>query len=133
VVTVLLSCRKNETLDSCCIFSDEPTVHLSGMVNKQKVCLWGSKTCNVTVVFALESPKVNVFGVLSRAEFYSTFFFAQATVTGIIYLHMLEQWLWPQWKDDFLGCLFFSSRMGHNPIFPLLCGYTPIISYPKVA
>ena len=45
------------------------------------------------------SPKVNVFCAISRRRVFGPFFFAE-TVTGKVYLDMMENWLTPQLADE---------------------------------
>ena len=47
-----------------------------------------------------DSPKVNVFCAISRRRVFGPFFFAEDTVTGRVYLNMLENWLMPQLADE---------------------------------
>jgi hypothetical protein len=42
------------------MFSDEATFHVSGKVNKQNVCIWGSEHPHTTVKHIRDSPKFNV-------------------------------------------------------------------------
>jgi hypothetical protein len=48
---------------------------------------------------------VNVFCTISK-EVYGPFFFEEPTVTGMIYLDMLEHWLMPQLTEDSNGYIF---------------------------
>jgi hypothetical protein len=43
---------------------------------------------------------VNVFCAISKKKVYGPIFFAEHTVTGMIYLDMLENWLMPQLNED---------------------------------
>lgn len=82
------------------IFSDEATFHLSGKVNRHNVRIWGLQNPHSTLEHERDSPKINVFCALSCTKVYGPFFFAEQTVNGIIYLDMLEQWLFPQLAED---------------------------------
>jgi hypothetical protein len=42
---------------------------------------------------------VNVFYVLSKESVYGPFFFMEKTITGIVYLNMLQQLLIPKDED----------------------------------
>jgi len=46
-----------------------------------------------------DSPKVNVFCAISRRRVFRPFFFAEDSITGKVYLDMLENWLMPQLTD----------------------------------
>jgi hypothetical protein len=78
------------------VFSDEATFHLSGKVNRHNLIIWGSQNPHQVVEHVQDSPKVNVFCAVSRTQVYGPFFFAEATVTGHVYLDMLEHFLVPQ-------------------------------------
>jgi hypothetical protein len=43
---------------------------------------------------------VNVFCALSEQKVYGLFFFVEKTITGAVYLDVLENWLWPQLAED---------------------------------
>jgi len=47
----------------------------------------------------LDSPKVNVSFVISRRRVFGPFFSAEESVSGKVYLDMLENWLMPQIAD----------------------------------
>jgi hypothetical protein len=47
----------------------------------------------------MNSPKVNVFAAVLREKLYGPFLFIESTVTGIIYLVMLREWLLPKLQD----------------------------------
>jgi hypothetical protein len=55
---------------------------------------------HATVEHVRASPKVNVFCAVASRKVYGQFFFAEPTVTGIIYLDMLQQWLMTQLQED---------------------------------
>ncbi|KAJ4432236.1 hypothetical protein ANN_20852 [Periplaneta americana] len=63
-----------------------------------------------------DSPKVNVFCVLSQRKLYRPFFFIEATVIGHSYLDMLQQWLVPQLRQD-LNDDFIFQQDGASPHF----------------
>ena len=48
-------------------------------------------------------PKVNVLCAVSVSKGYGPFFFAKQTVTGVVYLDMLQQWLMPELQEDAIG------------------------------
>jgi hypothetical protein len=49
---------------------------------------------------------VNVFCAVSKKKVYGPIFFAEPTVTGMIYLDMLENWLMSQLNEDSNDYLF---------------------------
>jgi len=71
------------------IFSDEASFCLSGKVNRQNVRIWGLQNSQEALEHERDFPKVNVFCALSLTKVYGPFFFAENTVTGVMYLAML--------------------------------------------
>jgi hypothetical protein len=57
------------------IFSDECTFHLCGKVNRHNVRLWRTENPKSVVEVARDSPKVNVFCVVSTFKVYDPVFF----------------------------------------------------------
>jgi hypothetical protein len=88
------------------VFSDEATFHVYGTVNCHNVRIWGTENPHVTVEHVRASPKVNVFCAVASCKVYGPFFFAEPTVTGIIYLDMLQQWLRAQLQEDSKDFIF---------------------------
>ena len=86
-------------LDSV-IFSDESTFHVSGRVNIHNCRIWGSENPRVSLEHVRDSPKVNVFCALSRERVYGPFFFMETTITGIVYLDTLQEFLIPQLDEN---------------------------------
>jgi hypothetical protein len=78
------------------VFSDEATFHLSGKVNHHSPIVWGSQNPQQVAEHVRDSPKVNVFCAVSRTLFYGPLFFAQAIITGHMYLDMLQHFLIPE-------------------------------------
>jgi hypothetical protein len=76
-------------------FSDEATFHWSGKVNRHNVRIWGTETPHVAIEHERDSPKVNVFCAISRTRVFGPFLFAEKKVTGITYLDMLTECLFP--------------------------------------
>jgi hypothetical protein len=94
------------------IFSEENTFHVSGKVNTRNCKIWGSENPRVSLEHFHDSPKANVFCALSKETMYGPFFM-QTTITGIVYLDMLQQLLIPRLDEDDLGrksmdlCIYF--------------------------
>ena len=61
---------------------------------------YGEPSQRATIEHVRDSPKVNVFCAVSSCKVYRPFFFAEATVTGINYLDMLQLWLMSQLQED---------------------------------
>jgi hypothetical protein len=96
----MLQAMADEDFLSRLIFSDESSFHLSGKVNRHNVRIWGLENPHETLQHERDSPKVNVFCALSVRQVYGPFFFPEKTVNGIMYLRMLQNWLFPQLQDE---------------------------------
>ena len=81
------------------IFSDEATFHLSGKVNRHNVRIWGLQNLHSTLQHERLTEDKRVQCLIPYTGLW-TFFFAENTVTGITYLEILEQWLFPQVRED---------------------------------
>jgi hypothetical protein len=98
-------------LDSV-ISSDESTFHVSGQVNTHKCRIWGSKNPRASLAHVRDNPKVNVLCALSKEAVYGSFFM-ETTITNIVYLDMLRQFLIPQLdEDDQEGRIRFQQHRG---------------------
>ncbi|PNF19367.1 hypothetical protein B7P43_G06707 [Cryptotermes secundus] len=90
------------------IFSDESTFHVSGKVNTHNCRIWGSENPRVSLEHVRDSPKVNVFCALSKYRVYGPFFSMKTTITSIVYLDMLQEFLIPKLdEDDQEGRIYF--------------------------
>jgi hypothetical protein len=74
--------------------------HVCGKVNRHNVCIYGTENPHATVEHIRDTPKVNVCFAIFSCRVYGPFSFAEPTVTGIIYLDMLQLWLMPQLQED---------------------------------
>jgi len=83
------------------IFSDEATLHISGKVNGHNVHIWGTEQPHAQTELKHDSPKVNVFCAVYRENMHGPFFFTEATMTGDLFLGMLENWLLPQLNTSY--------------------------------
>ena len=88
------------------VFSDEATFHVCGKVNRHNLRIWGTENLRARIEYVRDSPKVNVFCAVSFCKVYGPFFIAEATVTGINYLDMLQLWLIPQLQEDIVDFIF---------------------------
>jgi hypothetical protein len=70
------------------IFSDESTFHVSDTVHTHNCRIWGSENPLVFLEHLRDRPKVNVFCAHSKER-------VEMTITGIVYLDMLQQFLIP--------------------------------------
>jgi hypothetical protein len=82
------------------LFSDEATFHTCGKVNQHNCCIWADEKPPNFLEWEQDTPKVNVWLGMTQSKVYGPFFFAEATVTGTVYLDMLEQFLEPQLLTD---------------------------------
>jgi hypothetical protein len=57
--------------------------------------MWGNENPRVSLQHVHDSPKVLVFCALSKEKMCGLLFFMQKTITGIVYLGMLQQLLIP--------------------------------------
>jgi len=96
------------------VVSDECTFYLCGKVNRHDVRVWGTENPK-SVELARDSPKVNVFSSVSTFKVYGPFLFSEQTVTGIVFLDMLTDWLLPQLNED--SADFISLMAGAPPHF----------------
>jgi hypothetical protein len=79
------------------LFSDEATFHQLRKVNRHNAYVAQKILTSTEVV--RDSPKVNVWCGLMKDSIVGPFFFMEATVTGSVYLDMLEQFVYPQVAD----------------------------------
>ena len=86
---------------------------MCGKVNRHNVRIWGTENPHETMEHVRDSPKVNVFYAISSSKVYGPFFFAESTVTGIIYLDMLQLWLMPQFQKDSEDLIFQQGAPPH--------------------
>ncbi|PNF39779.1 hypothetical protein B7P43_G03515, partial [Cryptotermes secundus] len=78
------------------LFSDEACFHISGTVNPHNVCILGSANPHKHCEMARDSTKVNVWCALMHDQITGPFFFAEKTVRSVIYLDMLQSFVFPQ-------------------------------------
>jgi hypothetical protein len=62
--------------------------------------MWGIENPHESFEHESGSPKVNVFRAMPREKLYGSFLFIVSTVTGIIYMDMLREWLMPKLQED---------------------------------
>ncbi|KFM60000.1 Transposable element Tc1 transposase, partial [Stegodyphus mimosarum] len=76
------------------MFSDEASCHLSGIVNRHNVRIWGSEYPHEYREAQRDSPKVNVWCGLMHDRDNVPFFSTEKTVSSVVYL--LENFVFPQ-------------------------------------
>lgn len=107
--TAILQDMEEDTFAERLIFSDESTFHISGKVNRHNVRIWASENPRDVIQHERDSPKVNVFCAISVNKVYGPFFFMEKTITGTVYLDMLENWLFPQLLEDSNDFIFMQD------------------------
>jgi len=80
-------------------FSDEATFHVSGKVNRHNCRIWGTQNPHAFIEHERDSMKVNVWCGVMTDRVVGPFFFNENTITGVVYLDMLEQFAIPQLED----------------------------------
>jgi hypothetical protein len=104
-------------------FTDEATFHVNGCVNRHNCRIWGSEQPNKIHEYVRGSAKVNVWCGLLCDCVVGPFFFTESTITGDIYLDLLQLYVFPQIEDveRETGTGSFSCRTEHLPISACLC------------
>jgi hypothetical protein len=92
--------ERDEGLSKRIIFSGEASFHLYGKVNRHNTGIRGSEKPVAAVEMERDSPKVNVFCAVSRRRVFGPFFLAEKSVTGEVYLKMLQNWSVPQLAEE---------------------------------
>ncbi|KFM73428.1 hypothetical protein X975_25985, partial [Stegodyphus mimosarum] len=79
------------------MFSDEASFHLSDIVNRRNVRIWGSQNPHEYREAQRDSPKVNVWCGLMHDRVIGPF--TEKTVSSVVYLDMLENFVFPQLEE----------------------------------
>jgi hypothetical protein len=69
-------------------------------INRHNLRIWGSKNPHQVIKHTRDSPSLNVFCVLSKQNAFWPLSFAECTVSGIVYLDMLEEFLTPILEEE---------------------------------
>jgi len=77
-------------------FSDEATFYVNGCVNGHNCRIWGTQQPSEIHEYVRGSSKVNVWCGLLYDRVIGPFFFSESTITGVVYLDLLEQYVFPQ-------------------------------------
>ena len=80
----------------CVCFSDESTFHVSGLLKRQNLRIWGSENPHDTCELKRDSPKIDVWCGLMHDKIIGPFFFAEKSITAQIYLDVLTEYVSPQ-------------------------------------
>ncbi|KFM68198.1 hypothetical protein X975_25037, partial [Stegodyphus mimosarum] len=81
------------------MFSDVASFHLSGIVNHHNVRIWRSENPHEYRETQRDSPKVNVWCGLMHDRVIGPFLFTEKTVSSVVYLDMLENFVFPQLEE----------------------------------
>ena len=65
-------------------FSDELTFHVSGLLNRHNLRIWGSENPHDTCELERDSPKLNVWCGIMHDKIIGPFFFAEKSITAQI-------------------------------------------------
>ena len=63
-------------------FSNESTFHVSGLLNRQNLRIWGLENPHDTCELEQDSPKLNVWCGIMHDKFIGPFFFAEKSITA---------------------------------------------------
>jgi hypothetical protein len=100
------------------------TFHANGCVNRPNYRIWASEQPNEIHEYVRGSAKVNVWCGLLCDRVAGPFFFTESTITGDIYLDLLQLYVCPQIEyveREKLGTRPSSCRTEHLPISACLC------------
>ena len=104
--TVLTEINRDPTFLQKNFFSDEATFHVSGIVNRHNVRIWGTENPRAIHEVERNSPKVNVWCGLFHDMIIGPYFFNEATINQGNFLNMLLQFAFPQVRDRQPGVIF---------------------------
>ena len=77
-------------------FSDESTFHVSGLLNRHNLRIWGSENPHDNCKLERDSPKLNVWCGIMHDKIIGPFLFAEKSITAQIYLDVLTKYVSPQ-------------------------------------
>jgi hypothetical protein len=81
-------------------FFDKIVFHVTEEVNKHNIHIWGTENVREVRTYECASKKVIVFTVMSHNKVYEPFFSAELTITVIMHLSMLQNFLIPQLDNE---------------------------------
>ncbi|KAJ4448792.1 hypothetical protein ANN_00183 [Periplaneta americana] len=101
------------------LFTDEATFYACGRLHRHNYRIWADEIPNDTMEWERHSPKVNVWLGLTKRKVYGPYMFAEQTITGDIYLDMLQLFLHPQLLRDGIIDTVVLQQDGAPPHFAL--------------
>jgi len=87
---------EDKTFLQCICFPDKATFYVNGSVNQHNCHIWGTQQPIEIHEYVRGSPKVNVWCGFLYDRVIGPFFFSEKTITGVVYLDLLEQYVFPQ-------------------------------------
>ena len=101
------------------LFSNEAMFHACGMENRHNSRIGGNERPDDASEWQTDTPIVNVWELITKQTVYGPFMFVENTVTGGMYLDMLEQFLEPQLQQDCILGTVVHQQDGAPPHFAL--------------
>ena len=77
-------------------FSDKSTFHISGLLNRHNLRIWGSENLHDTCELEQDSPKLDVWCGIMHDKIIGLFFFVEKSSTAQIYLDVWTEYMSPQ-------------------------------------
>ena len=90
--------EENPTLVNKIIWSDESQFTLNGVINRHNCCYWAYSNPHVQIPIPNSKEGIMVWCGMTSGGLIGPYFF-DVSVTGDSYLHMLDEFLWPQVKQ----------------------------------
>lgn len=115
----LCEAADRENLMGHILFTDEATFHVCGRVHRHNCRIWADEMPHDTMEWERHSPKVNVWLGLTKRKVYGPYMFAEQTITGDMYLDMLQLFLHPQLLQDGIIDTVVLQQDGAPPHFAL--------------
>ena len=119
---------EEETFLQRICFLDEATFYVNGCVNRHNCRICGTEQLNDIHEYVRGSPKVNIWCGLLYDHVIGPFFFSEKTITGVVYLNLLEQYVFPQietFEQEFVSMVIFMQD-GAPPHFS--CFVTDVLN-----
>jgi hypothetical protein len=104
------------------LFSDEATFHVSGLLNRYNVRIWGSENPHESREFERDSPNFKVLCGLMRNRIIGPFFFIENTIAANVYLDMLN-FAEPQLEDLQPHVIFQQDGAPPPPLLGSVCSW----------
>ena len=107
-------CNEDAHFSTKIVWSDEATFKLNGSINRHNCTYWGPENPHVMVDHHVNLPGITVWCGLSSRGLIGPFFF-DATMTGPVYLNLLQQSVMPSIREDFEQEEFYFQQDGAPP------------------